>query len=263
MPSVTASPGTIVNDNSFGSISWNNPTNAASANGSYAEFAGQTSNYLKCTNFSFSVPDGATVDGITVEYRAVSNGASDARVRLVKGGTIQTTDRSDPGIWPDFAEYLPRGGEADLWGDTWSAEDINDSGFGVAIAGSGGFFISGMIDHVRITVHYTAEAADPPTLTSIDPTSGSTEGGTAVTLTGTDFVEGATVTFGGQAATDVIVASDTSITCVTPAHAAGAVDVVVTNDDEQSDTLEGAYTYVEPAASMRTPRVRLGIGLGL
>ena len=58
----------------------------------------------------------------------------------------------------------------------------------------------------------------PPAVTTVSPSSGPSAGGTAVTLTGTDFTTGATVTFGGVAATNVIVASATSITLTTPAH---------------------------------------------
>ena len=49
-----------------------------------------------------------------------------------------------------------------------------------------------------------------------------------MTITGTNFVAGATVTFGGTAATNVVVVSSTTITATTPAHAVGAVTVTVT-----------------------------------
>jgi hypothetical protein len=83
----------------------------------------------------------------------------------------------------------------------------------------------------------------PPVPTSITPVSGTTAGGTAVTITGTGFAAGAAVSFGGTAATGVSVGSSTSITATTPAHAAGAVNVVVTNSDGQSGTLNNGYTY--------------------
>jgi hypothetical protein len=82
----------------------------------------------------------------------------------------------------------------------------------------------------------------PPTISKISPNSGSTNGGTAVTITGTNFISGATVTFGGTAATNVTVVSSTSITATTPAHAAGAVNVVVT-DSSGSGTLTNGFTY--------------------
>jgi len=89
-------------------------------------------------------------------------------------------------------------------------------------------------------------AAPAPTAASVLPASGSTAGGTGVVLTGTNFVTGATVTVGGTAATGVAVASPTTITFTTPAHAAGAADVVVTNPDAQSATLAGGFTYAVP-----------------
>lgn len=74
---------------------------------------------------------------------------------------------------------------------------------------------------------------DPPsdmlTVVSVDPGTGGILGFDPVTINGSGFLDGATVTFDGDDATDVVVVSSTEITCVTPAHAAGAVDVVVTN----------------------------------
>ena len=82
---------------------------------------------------------------------------------------------------------------------------------------------------------YTAPAS-APTLTSVSPTSGPTAGGTTITLTGTNFVSGATVRVGGTAATNVAFVSATQLTARTPAGTAGARDVQVTNPDGQSAT---------------------------
>ncbi len=92
-----------------------------------------------------------------------------------------------------------------------------------------------------LTNGYTYTSAPVPT--AISPTSGTTSGGTAVTITGTNFASGATVTLGGTAATSVVVVSSTEITATTPAHAAGVVNVVVTNSNGQSGTLTNGYTY--------------------
>jgi endonuclease/exonuclease/phosphatase family metal-dependent hydrolase len=94
------------------------------------------------------------------------------------------------------------------------------------------------------------EAADntapAPTVSAISPTSGSTSGGTSVTITGTGFSSGAIVTLGGTSATGVTVVSSTSITATTPAHSAGTVNVVVTNTDTQSGTFTNGFTYSAP-----------------
>ena len=89
---------------------------------------------------------------------------------------------------------------------------------------------------------YTATSTTP-TLTSVSPTSGPTTGGTTITLTGTNFVSGATVRVGGVAATNVVFSSATRVTARTPAGTAGARDVQITNPNGQSATRTGAFTY--------------------
>ena len=61
-------------------------------------------------------------------------------------------------------------------------------------------------------VTFSAVSGPAPTVTSVCPNSGTTAGGTAVTITGTNFAAGATVTFGGTAATNVVVVNSTTIT---------------------------------------------------
>ena len=80
-----------------------------------------------------------------------------------------------------------------------------------------------------------------PTVTSVSPNTGPASGGTAVTITGTNFAAGATVTFGGTAATNVVVINSTTITGTTPAGG-GAVTVVVTVSG-QSGSLANGFTY--------------------
>ncbi|MGF7182393.1 IPT/TIG domain-containing protein, partial [Tunturiibacter psychrotolerans] len=94
-----------------------------------------------------------------------------------------------------------------------------------------------------------------PTISSVSPTNGSTSGGTVATITGTNFAAGAAVTFGGTAATNVVVLNSTTITATTPAGSAGAVTVTVTNVGSQSGSLANAFTYVvgEPAVSSVSP----------
>lgn len=96
----------------------------------------------------------------------------------------------------------------------------------------------------------TAGAA-APTVTGIAPASGSTGGGTNVTITGTGFLAGATVSIGGVAATSVVVSTATTITAVTGASAAGTVDVVVTNPGGAAGTKASAYTYVAASTGLR------------
>jgi hypothetical protein len=81
-----------------------------------------------------------------------------------------------------------------------------------------------------------------PEIKKIDPIEGSTAGGTSVTLTGTGFSKGATVTFGSTAATNVVVVNETIITADTPAGE-GVVDVIVDADGKKA-TASKAFTYI-------------------
>jgi hypothetical protein len=99
------------------------------------------------------------------------------------------------------------------------------------------------------TMRVNAVANPAPTLAGILPTSGSIAGGTVVTISGTGFLANPTVKFDGIPATSVS-ATATSITATAPAHAAGKVDVVVTNTDGQSATLTQAFTYTLPSPTI-------------
>ena len=164
---VLTSPGTIADDSSFGSVAWSNPGNAASSNNSYATASistGSNSHYLKFTNWGASIPTGATINGITVEIEVscvFTPGISvnDVRCRLVKAGTIQSTDRNSVTGWTTTDTYLSHGGSSDLWGGTWLDTDINNSGFGFVIAAlQNGGPVTAQIDHARITIDYTPAA---------------------------------------------------------------------------------------------------------
>ena len=110
---------------------------------------------------------------------------------------------------------------------------------------------------------YTYTTSNPaPTVASINPNAGPVAGGTAVTITGTGFLAGATVSLGGTAATNVNVVGSTSITATTPAHTAGSVSVVVTNTDAQSGTLTNGYTYRNPAPTVTSITPNTGTTAG-
>lgn len=87
---------------------------------------------------------------------------------------------------------------------------------------------------------YTYVAA--PTVTTVTPAEGPTTGGTTVTVAGTGLTSTNQVTFDGNPAPFTVL-SDTAVSAVTPPGAAGAVDVVVTND-AASATAADAYTYL-------------------
>ena len=109
---------------------------------------------------------------------------------------------------------------------------------------------------------YTYLAAPAPSVTTTTPNTGSSLGGTVVSITGTGFAPGATVSFGGAAGTGVVVVSPTEITATTPPNLADVVAVSVTNPDDQTGTLAGAFVYVgaTPTVNAVTPALSSSLG---
>ncbi len=106
-------------------------------------------------------------------------------------------------------------------------------------------FLTRFSTELKVRIGSQENGFSTPAVTTIAPASGSTSGGTSVTITGTNFVAPATVTLGGTAATNVVVVNATTLTATTPARAAGAVGVLVTTPGGTSaaDTL---FTYLAP-----------------
>ncbi len=128
----------------------------------------KTSEYLKATNFGFSIPTGADILGI--EIGVERNGEctwflgwhcriKDEAVRVVKGGSIGAEDKSKSSMWPRFDSSAIYGDSTDLWSETWTAADINSSDFGLAIraryTGMLSSYKKASIDHVQISVYYS------------------------------------------------------------------------------------------------------------
>jgi hypothetical protein len=88
-------------------------------------------------------------------------------------------------------------------------------------------------------------AGTAPTASSITPTSGPQGGGTPVTISGSGFVNGATVSFGAQAAQTGNPSDDgKTITATTPRAAQpGHAEVTVKNPDGHSAPVPGGFNY--------------------
>ena len=81
-----------------------------------------------------------------------------------------------------------------------------------------------------------------PFIASVAPSQGTIVGGTPITISGAYFTGATSVTIGGELATNMIVVSSTTITAVTPAHAAGSVSITITTPS-RATTLKNAFSY--------------------
>ena len=175
---------------------WSNPDRAVSSNNQYATAtiggSSDVTYYLRATGFGFSIPAGSTIDGIQIgiERNAICVGSCtsnvrDYRVRMVKGGTIGTTDRADTSTnWPTSDATATYGGAGDLWGTTWTVADINNAATGVVISATrtSGGDKTARVDYISMIVYYT-----PPvtyTITAIAGAGGTISPSGAVSVIG-------------------------------------------------------------------------------
>ena len=190
-----------------------------------------TTNGAGTQNYPFSLIAGTNVMAANYTFgftdREVSYGGSGSEITTTASytGTVDF-DTSGPTEWlftPSLTFELSLGQAFDL----------------------GGLLYNGL-DSTRTYSAQILISPATPTVISISPTSGSTTGGTSVTINGTNFTGATGVTIGGSAATSVSVVNATTITCTTPAGSAGTASVVVTTPSG-SNAANAFFTYTNAA----------------
>jgi hypothetical protein len=166
------SPGTMADDATVGTETWSNVDNAKVSDNVYA-----------------------LVTGLDPEN--TSGAPWDKYVRIVKSNGNLGTENKAQEDWSHIEKYVSYGGSSDLWSETWTSEDINNVNFGVVVSAwyiltshylkatnfsftiPTGATINGIlveiekkrsgtdatanVDHIRITVYYTAGEPPPST----------------------------------------------------------------------------------------------------
>lgn len=165
--------GTAVDDSSIGTLTWTDPNNATgSGTGDYASIIATASSeythYLKLTNFGFSLPAGATIDGVQLQIRnaGIPTGTGFFAWNAIKlvnaSGTIGTANKATGTLNSSFTTST-FGGSADTWAGEASAIDWNDADAGCAISVGTTPTITGdsylYIDYVQIIITYTEAPA--------------------------------------------------------------------------------------------------------
>ncbi|WP_439623756.1 beta strand repeat-containing protein [Gemmata sp.] len=178
----------------------------------------------------------ATVTGLSP-----ISGTSLGGTTVVISGTFTGTMLSDfavtfEGVPATVTSFNPMGTSVTVTSPVGAANSVAD----VIVTDSGGASAdTAADDYTYITT---------PTVTALSPIGGLPAGGTSVTITGTGFAGlagTAAVKFGAVNAASYVVNSNTSITAVAPAGAAGTVDVTVTNVvGTSANTAADDYTYL-------------------
>ena len=129
-------PGTVVSDGTVGTLAWSNPSYATSEDDVFST--------------------------VVTSYR---DGVYDNAVRIVKSnGTIGTTNLSEGTGW-GYGDKV-YGSSSNLWGETWSPADINDSDFGFAISVYDGY-TSDITEYLKAT-NFSFSIPDGATIDGIE-----------------------------------------------------------------------------------------------
>ena len=146
-----------------GANAWTGLVNVKASNDLYAGAGpvafGNTTEFLRATNFGFTIPANETIMGIEFHARGESGADEQHSTRILK----VTTPVGNPLDNADFifaaGAFTTRtdGGPTDLHGLAWTPAEINASTFGFQIKGAldGGDGIEFFVDYMSITV-YTA-----------------------------------------------------------------------------------------------------------
>lgn len=163
-------PTSVVDQTGIGTVVWSLPANAKTEDGTVAVAnlgpVNKTSHYLWATSFNFSIPSGATIDGIVARVKkrtgvkTIGEEMNDAALRLIVGGAVAGNDKASATYWPGVLTWFSYGtGTTDKWGLTPTDTQVNASNFGLAIAGVDLLLapgsVRGNVDAMELTVYYT------------------------------------------------------------------------------------------------------------
>jgi hypothetical protein len=155
------SASTFTNDATTGTVAWATRSNANVSDDNYAVATlgfNAESQFLRAEDFGFSIPGGATIDGVVVGVErslTLAFTVTDSIVRLYTGSFVGS-NKATGTTWPTSDTYEDHGGAADVWGATLTPAIVNASTFGVGVSCiASGLGADAQIDHIRITVFYS------------------------------------------------------------------------------------------------------------
>jgi len=128
-------------------------------------------------------------------------------------------------------------------GITWTSQSSGNTALWRSVAAGPQYVAVGQSSGQPVMSSFIDPA---PTVSSVSPSTSPTSGGGSITVTGTGFIAGASVSIGGAPCTSPAVVSGTTLTCVVPPGSAGPQDVSVTNPDSQTATLPNGLEYTNP-----------------
>lgn len=108
-------------------------------------------------DFGFDIPQDALIRGITLTVVKRATGeVMDQTVSLYFNNTPVGENKADT-QWPETWSTFLYGDDSDIWGTTWTPEEINNPEFGAVISTTPavGYCLGAEIDYISISVTYT------------------------------------------------------------------------------------------------------------
>jgi titin len=151
-------------------------------------------------------------------------------------------DCTDDGVIPIVSVTV--GGATTNYSDTTQVLDGGGHDAGHCV---GSTYVSGRMDESHPWTLVSPPVQGGPTVTGLNPSSGSAAGGTQITISGSGFTGVSQVRFGATPATSFTFVSDSQATALAPGGS-GKVDVTVTAGGATSPVNQPGdqYTYISP-----------------
>jgi len=165
--------GTVTTSSTSQGTDWTNPSNIQSADNVFATCLITGSNkptyYLDAKNWGFQsgnnalatyIPSNAAINGIEVFIKLKKTNVGnmrDNKIILLKAGSEAGLSKARSATtWPAASTEIKFGGNIDLWGTTWTAADLFNTGFGIRISGKckGSKDVQAEIDYVHINIYF-------------------------------------------------------------------------------------------------------------
>jgi hypothetical protein len=150
---------------------WNNTYKVNAADGVYSDVALMPylycfqsacyrSRYLTVYDFGFAIPSNAVVDGIMLSLIGKSTmmaSVMDCTVVLMKNNVFEGNNLASGSDWDTTAMVRIYGSMSELWGTTWTPQEVNDVFFGafIKVYNPSNNNPSALVDAVTMTVFYS------------------------------------------------------------------------------------------------------------
>lgn len=151
---------------------WTSPDNVFTSNDTYSTSAANQTDYQRWRGFGFSIPTGATINGVEVTIEGKNNGATANGLRVGisgnSGSSYSSAKTTTDFTSTDTTKTL--GDSSDLWGLSLTPSSFNSDAFYLRAQLSTNSSDLVDVDHIQAKVYYTTSSGESRTVTPVTST---------------------------------------------------------------------------------------------